>query len=63
MTYQELVTKLIEIQKHMMPDLEKFARALRDHYDDFNDFMRRNIAEYEVLAGQLPEAFAHPLGQ
>lgn len=105
MTYQELVTKLIEIQKHMMPDLEKFeredraaprpqgrqgrdhrvgstpwtatagledapeiwpvekfARALRDHYDDFNDFMRRNIAEYEVLAGQLPEAFAHPLG-
>lgn len=96
MTYQELVTKLIEIQKHMMPDLEKFeredrlphdlkvakaeiiewehtvdgdggledapeiwpvekfARALRDHYDDFNDFMRRNIAEYEVLAGQLP---------
>ena len=102
MTYQELVTKLIEIQKHMMPDLEKFeredrlphdlkvakaeiiewehtvdgdggledapeiwpvekfARALRDHYDDFNDFMRRNIAEYEVLAGQLPEAFAHP---
>ncbi len=83
MTYQELVTKLIEIQKHMMPDLEKFeredrlphdlkvakaeiiewehtvdgdggledapeiwpvekfARALRDHYDDFNDFMRR----------------------
>ena len=104
MTYQELVTKLIEIQKHMMPDLEKFeredrlphdlkvakaeiiewehtvdgdggledapeiwpvekfARALRDHYDDFNDFMRRHIAEYEVLAGQLPEAFAHPLG-
>ena len=43
--------------------VEKFARALRDHYDDFNDFMRRNIAEYEVLAGQLPEAFAHPLGQ
>ena len=101
MTYQELVTKLIEIQKHMMPDLEKFeredrlphdlkvakaeiiewehtvdgdggledapeiwpvekfARALRDHYDDFNDFMRRNIAEYEVLAGQLP---ARPVG-
>ena len=43
--------------------VEKFARALRDHYDDFNDFMRRSIAEYEVLAGQLPEAFAHPLGQ
>lgn len=105
MTYQELVTKLIEIQKHLMPDLEKleredrlphdlkvakaeiiewehtvdgnggleeapeiwpvekFAQALRDHYDDFNDFMRRNIAEYETLAGQLPAAFAHPLGQ
>ena len=86
MTYQELIIKLIEIQKHMMPDLEKFeregrlphdlkvakaeiiewehtvdgdggleeapeiwpvekfARALREHYDDFNDFMRRNIA-------------------
>ena len=43
--------------------VEKFARALRDHYDDFNDFMRRNIAEYETLAAQLPEAFAHPLGQ
>ena len=103
MTYQELVTKLIEIQKHMMPDLEKFEREdrlphdlkvakaeiiewehtvdgdggledapgdlargevspgpLRDHYDDFNDFMRRNIAEYEVLAGQLPEALRPP---
>ena len=103
MTYQELIIKLIEIQKHMMPDLEKFeregrlppdlkvakiiewehtvdgdggleeapeiwpvekfARALREHYDDFNDFMRRNIAEYEALAAQLPEAYAHPLGQ
>ena len=104
MTYQELVTKLIEIQKHMMPDLEKFeregrlpeglrkakaeiiewehtvdgwggveeppeiwpveqfARELGAHYDDFNDFMRRNIAEYETLASQLPEAYAHPLG-
>lgn len=102
MTYQELIIKLIEIQKHMMPDLEKFEREGRlphdlkvakaeiiewehtvdgdggleeapeiwpwrsspgpcaSHYDDFNDFMRRNIAEYEVLAGQLPEAFAHP---
>ena len=105
MTYQELIIKLIEIQKHMMPDLEKFeregrlphdlkvakaeiiewehtvdgdggleeapeiwpvekfARALREHYDDFNDFMSRNIAEYEALAAQLPEAYAHPLGQ
>ena len=43
--------------------VEKFARALREHYDDFNDFMRRNIAEYEALAAQLPEAYAHPLGQ
>lgn len=105
MTYQELVTKLIEIQKHMMPDLEKFeregrlphdlkvakaeiiewehtvdgdggleeapaiwpvekfARALREHCDDFNDFMRRNIAEYEALAARLPEAYAHSLGR
>ena len=36
---------------------------LREHYDDFNDFMRRNIAEYKALAAQLPEAYAHPLGQ
>lgn len=105
MTYQELVTKLIEIQKHLTPELEhkkregtlpedlkvslaeiiewertvdgdggledapeiwpveKFARALRAHYADFNDFMRRNIAEYEMLSQQLPEAYAHPLGQ
>lgn len=105
MTYQELVTKLIEIQKHMMPELEhleregklphemavakaeiiewernvdgwggleeapeiwpveKFARELRVNYDMFNDFMHRNIAEYETLAAQLPEAYAHPLGQ
>lgn len=105
MTYQELVVKLIEIQKHLMPDLEKleredrlphdlkvakaeiiewehtvdgkggleeapeiwpvekFAQALSEHYDDFNDFMRRNIAEYETLAEQLPAAYDHPLGQ
>ena len=107
MTYQELVTKLIEIQKHMMPDLEKFeregrlphdlkvakaeiiewehtvdgdggleeapeiwpvekfARALREHYDDFNDFMRRNIAEYEALGGPAARGLrapARPIG-
>ena len=33
MTYQELVTKLIEIQKHMMPDLEKFEREDRLPHD------------------------------
>lgn len=33
MTYQELVTKLIEIQKHMMPDLEKFEREGRLPHD------------------------------
>ena len=27
----------------------------------FNDFMRRNIAEYETLAAQLPEAFQNTL--
>ena len=105
MTYQELVTKLIEIQKHLMPDLEKydhedrlpeglrvakaeivewehkvdgwggleeapeiwpvekFARELRQNEDLFNDFMRRNIEEYEALAAQLPAAYDHPLGQ
>ena len=34
-------------------------RPCATHYDDFNDFMRRNIASAKVLAGQ-PEAFAHP---
>ena len=103
MTYQELTTKLIDIQKHMMPELEhleredklphglrvakaeiiewehtvdgwggleeapeiwpveKFARELRENYDLFNDFMRRNIAEYETWAAQLPEAFQNTL--
>lgn len=106
MTYQELIIKLIEIQKHMMPDLEKFeregrlphdlkvakaeiiewehtvdgrrrpgrgpgdlavekfARACASHYDDFNDFMRRNIAEYEALAASCPRPTrtARPIG-
>ena len=33
MTYQELIIKLIEIQKHMMPDLEKFEREGRLPHD------------------------------
>ena len=108
MTYQELIIKLIEIQKHMMPDLEKFeregrlphdlkvakaeiiewehtvdgdggleeapeiwpvekfARALREHYDDFNDFNNFNNPNgfhRRSRRAQLPEAYAHPLGQ
>ena len=43
--------------------MEKFARELRENEDIYNDFMHRNIAEYETLAAQLPEAYAHPLGQ
>lgn len=104
MDYQETVTKLSELERKLMPDIEKlqeegklphglkiakdeilewedaidgkdglrdtptmkpvrdFARELEENKDLFASERQDNIAEYRVLAAELPEVWDDPLG-
>ncbi len=42
--------------------VEKFAKALSEHGDLFDDALRQDIAAYDLVAAEFPALYENPLG-